>query len=54
VKLEQVLPAHLRRRVRALQTSTETLVTGGGPTVDPAALTVIAAACRDRERVRFA
>jgi predicted DNA-binding transcriptional regulator YafY len=53
VKLEQVLPAHLRRRVRALQTATMTLP-AGGPTVDPQHLTVIAAACRDLERVRFA
>ena len=55
VKLEQVLPAQLRRRVRALQTATMTLSPGGsGPTVDPQCLTVIAAACRDKERVRFA
>jgi predicted DNA-binding transcriptional regulator YafY len=54
VKLEQVLPAHLRRRVRALQSATMTLPTGGGPTVDPQHLTAIAAACRDTERVRFA
>ena len=27
---------------------------GGGPTVDPHSLTVIAAACRDSERLRFA
>jgi predicted DNA-binding transcriptional regulator YafY len=53
VKLEQVLPAHLRRRVRALQSVTMTLP-AGGPTVDPQCLTVIAAACRDSERVRFA
>jgi predicted DNA-binding transcriptional regulator YafY len=53
VKLEQVLPTHLRRRVRALGSATVT-VPGGGPTVDPQALTVIAAACRDSERVRFA
>jgi predicted DNA-binding transcriptional regulator YafY len=53
VKLEQVLPAHLRRRVSALQSATTTLP-GGGPTVDPHCLTVIAAACRDAERVRFA
>lgn len=53
VKLEQVLPAHLRRRVRALGATTMTLP-GGGPTVDPQALTVIAAACRDSERIRFA
>src|SRR5829696_7561460 len=53
VKLEQVLPKHLRRRVNALQTSTLTLP-AAGPTVDPQCLTVIAAACRDSERVRFA
>ena len=54
VKLEQVLPAHLRRRVNALQAATATLAASGGPTVDPQALTAIAAACRDRERLRFA
>jgi predicted DNA-binding transcriptional regulator YafY len=53
VKLEQVLPAHLRRRVRALQSATLTLP-AGGPTVDPQCLTVIATACRDSELVRFA
>ena len=53
VKLEQVLPSHLRRRVRALGSATLTLPSGG-PTVDPQALTVIAAACRDAECVRFA
>ena len=35
VKLEQVLPSHLRRRVNALQTATVTLADHGGPTVDP-------------------
>ena len=54
VKLEQVLPAHLRRRVQALQASTVTMPSGGGPTVDPQCLTTLAAACRDHERVRFA
>jgi predicted DNA-binding transcriptional regulator YafY len=53
VKLEQVLPAHLRRRVSALGAATFTLP-GAGPTVDPQDLTVIATACRDTERVRFA
>ena len=53
VKLEQVLPARLRRRVNALQSATATL-SPTGPTVDPQALTTIAGACRDRERVRFA
>jgi predicted DNA-binding transcriptional regulator YafY len=52
VKLEQVLPAHLRRRVNALQSVTSTLP-ATGPQVDPEALTAIAGACRDRERLRF-
>jgi predicted DNA-binding transcriptional regulator YafY len=52
VKLEQVLPAHLRRRVGALGSATFTLPVGG-PTVDPQHLTVIAAACRDSECLRF-
>src|SRR5689334_2665135 len=53
VKLEQVLPAHLRRRVGALGSATLTLP-AGGPRVDPQHLTVIAAACRDSECLRFA
>jgi predicted DNA-binding transcriptional regulator YafY len=52
VKLEQVLPAHLRRRVSALGSAMIAPPTGG-PTVDPQHLTVIAAACRDSERIRF-
>ncbi len=52
VKLEQVLPAHLRRRVAALGSATSTLPVPG-PTVDPRHLTLIAAACRDSERLRF-
>ncbi len=54
VKLEQVLPSHLRRRVQALSGATQTLQVYGGPQVDPQSLTVLAAACRDHERVRFA
>jgi predicted DNA-binding transcriptional regulator YafY len=53
VKLEQVLPAHLRRRVQALGTATATLSWPGGPTVDPQCLSILAAACRDHEQVRF-
>jgi predicted DNA-binding transcriptional regulator YafY len=53
VKLEQVLPSHLRRRVAALGSATFVPAVGG-PTVEPQHLTVIAAACRDRECVRFA
>jgi predicted DNA-binding transcriptional regulator YafY len=53
VKLEQVLPAHLRRRVRALGAATIAPPVAG-PTVDPQHLTVIAAACRELECLRFA
>jgi predicted DNA-binding transcriptional regulator YafY len=53
VKLEQVLPAHLRRRVAALGSAT-IAQPGSGPTVDPEHLTVVAAACRDSECLRFA
>jgi predicted DNA-binding transcriptional regulator YafY len=52
VKLEQVLPSALRRRVNALGAATATLP-AGGPTIDPELLTAIAGACRDRERLRF-
>jgi predicted DNA-binding transcriptional regulator YafY len=52
VKLEQVLPAHLRRRVGALGSATLTLPVPG-PTVDPQHLSMIAAACRDSECLRF-
>jgi predicted DNA-binding transcriptional regulator YafY len=53
VKLEQVLPSHLRRRVNALG-SVLTTLPASGPMVDSEALTTIAGACRDRERLRFA
>ncbi len=53
VKLEQVLPSHLRRRVNAIGSVLATLP-ASGPMVDPQALTTIASACRDRERLRFA
>jgi predicted DNA-binding transcriptional regulator YafY len=53
VKLEQVLPAHLRRRVRALGQATVAPPLGG-PTVDAEHLTAIATACRDGECLRFA
>lgn len=53
VKLEQVLPAHLRRRVAALGSAT-IAPPAAGPMVDPGHLTLIAAACRDSECLRFA
>src|SRR3954454_25263017 len=52
VKLEQVLPAHLRRRVAALASAT-VVGPAGGPMVDPQHLTTIAAACRDSECLGF-
>ncbi|MEU3166324.1 YafY family protein [Streptosporangium sp. NPDC006930] len=53
-KLEQVLPSRLRHRVNALQTYVEPVPADSpGPVVDPEVLTVLAAACRDGERVRF-
>ena len=51
VKLEQGLPAQLRRRVAALGSAIA--APAGGPTVDPQHLTTIAAACRDTECLRF-
>ncbi len=53
VKLEQVLPSHLRRRVQALGGATEVVAGSGGPTVDAAVLTVLGTACRDQEMLRF-
>jgi predicted DNA-binding transcriptional regulator YafY len=53
-KIVQVMPARLRRRVDALRAVT--VPAGWGPavpTVDPAALTTVALACRDSERLRF-
>ena len=54
VKLEQVLPNHLRRRVQALGAVTTASFPGSAPTVDPQDLTIVASACRDRECLRFA
>jgi predicted DNA-binding transcriptional regulator YafY len=52
VKLQQVLPSRLRRRVSALQTYTVPMP-GTGPSVDADVLTTIASACRDHEQLRF-
>ncbi len=51
-KLQQVLPSRLRPRVGAFQ-AYALPVPSRGPQVDPDVLTMIASACRDRERVRF-
>lgn len=52
-KVIQVMPPRLRQRVNALQAYTVPATGGGGPTVDALALTAIAQACRDDERLRF-
>jgi predicted DNA-binding transcriptional regulator YafY len=53
VKLEQVFPTRLRRRVNALQAYTVAAVPSTGPTVDPHVLASIAASCRDTEVIRI-
>jgi predicted DNA-binding transcriptional regulator YafY len=53
-KLDQILPAHLSRRVRAVHESTTSTLWGGQrPTVDAAHLVLLANACSAQERVRF-
>jgi predicted DNA-binding transcriptional regulator YafY len=51
-KLEQVLPARLRRRVSAFGDVTSAF-TAEGPRIDPDQLATLAGACRDRVRLRF-
>ena len=51
--LEQVMPARLRPTVDALARTTVAM-TGAEATVDARVLAVLASACRDGERVRFA
>jgi predicted DNA-binding transcriptional regulator YafY len=52
-KVIRMMPPRLRRRIDALGAYTVPAVLGGGPTVNAGALTVIAQACRDDERLRF-
>ncbi|WP_277208939.1 helix-turn-helix transcriptional regulator [Isoptericola croceus] len=52
-KLEQVLPARLRRRVEAIREATS-VVRGADPSLDLGILSAVAAAIRSRERFRFA
>jgi predicted DNA-binding transcriptional regulator YafY len=51
-KLEKVLPPRIRRRVQMLQSAVVPMVRAW-VTVDAEALTIVAQACRDRERLRF-
>lgn len=53
VKLEQVMPARLRKRADALRTAIVPL-DRVGPVVDAALLAALAGACRDQLRARFA
>ena len=50
-KLEQVLPSRLRHRIKLLQAIAVT--PSGGPVVQPDVLLAVAAAARDRQRLRF-
>jgi len=53
-KVVQVMPARLRRQAESLQAMVEPAPGGGlASSVDPQALTAIAQACRDQERLRF-
>lgn len=53
-KIEQLLPHRLRRRVSALHSSVTSMrPSADDGAIDPEALSVLAAACRDRELVRF-
>jgi predicted DNA-binding transcriptional regulator YafY len=52
-KVIQLLPPRLRKRIDALRAVTTPGVFGGGPTLDPTALTTVALACRGEERLRF-
>ncbi|NUT99359.1 MAG: WYL domain-containing protein [Saccharothrix sp.] len=52
-KLEPVLPDRVRRQIDAVGSTVSRIPFGGTPESDPAALGVLAAACRDREAVRF-
>src|ERR1700682_1029450 len=53
-KVQQVMPPRLRRRIEALRDVTVPAAWGAGPTIDAGALTTVAQACRDEERIRFA
>ncbi len=52
-KLEQVLPATVRRQVAAVGAATVPYP-GTGPQADGGVLATVASACRDHERIRFA
>jgi predicted DNA-binding transcriptional regulator YafY len=51
IKLNQLLPSRLRKRVGALHAVTVSV--GSGPVLDPDTLTTVAAACRDNRQLTF-
>jgi predicted DNA-binding transcriptional regulator YafY len=52
-KLQQVLPAHLRRQVEAIAGTVQATGVSSGSNVSVDVLSDLALACRDHERVRF-
>lgn len=52
-KIEALLPHRLRRRVSALHSNVSSMRRTDDDIIDPEALSVLAAACRDHEYVRF-
>jgi predicted DNA-binding transcriptional regulator YafY len=52
-KVISLMPPRLRRQMDALRSQTERLPWSGGPSIDPALLSVLAQACRDCEPLHF-
>lgn len=52
-KMRQVLPSRLRHRVTAFEAAAVPLAPSATETADPDLLAALAAACRDRHRIRF-
>ncbi|HEX5087261.1 MAG TPA: YafY family protein [Nocardioides sp.] len=52
-KVIALMPTRLRRQMDALRSQTERLPWSSGPALDPALLSTLAQACRDREPVHF-
>jgi predicted DNA-binding transcriptional regulator YafY len=52
-KVIGLMPPRLRRQMDAIQSQTDGVPWGGGPTIDAAVLTTLAQACRDDEPLTF-
>ena len=52
-KVIALMPPRLRRRMDAIQSQTDGVPWGGGPTIDAEVLTTLAQACRDDEPLKF-